>query len=320
MAYSKKSLIESEDFNAFVGPAVTSTANTLNAVWGTGNGNRGYGQTPVTSVADGELVEYTDWAALVTVTSTAAQHQGTSITSVTPPTQYQRIDYSYAIPTNLGTIYESRNNAAAQGTTSTTTTTSSSGWVRELTFIHTISFESGDKARYFFNCGGQLALTFSHPDGSGVNNMFYRLAGNCGTLVLSSPSSGGVLIAGTTYTGVTKIGGSGAPSSISPNSGYWGLTTNDTIIFKQFASTSTTGYTPTGYLNSSIEVRARVSSPAGANGDNGSTITLTTIWTESPSGLLANSSTVNCIVRPPSQGFLTKSWGTVSVTGAVSGN
>jgi hypothetical protein len=68
-------------------------------------------------------------------------------------------------------------------------------------FVHTVTFQSGDAARNFFNAGGQLAINFSHPTGTGINSLWNMLAVACGTIVISSNSSGTVRVAGTNYNG-----------------------------------------------------------------------------------------------------------------------
>lgn len=320
MTYSQYGLIQAADFNAFVAdPAVSSsTANKLNNVWGIGSGNTGYGQTGVPQVTQYGTVSATDWANLVNTTTTIAGHQNStsSITAVTAPTQGGLIQTNSAISTNLSTIYSNRLNAAAQGASVTTTTPYASAWSSAITFTHTITFDGSNQARYFFNAGGQLALTFSHPTGTGINSMFNTLASACGTIVISAPTATTTAtIAGTAYRGVAKVGGSGTVTTLLETAGYYSLTTANQEIFKQFG----TG-TPAGYTGSYISVNIK-SNGGSSNGDAGSVITITTLWDEVPNGLsmVANSTTA-LTVRPPSTSYLNKSWGTISVTGSVTGS
>lgn len=324
MAYSKNSKIEAVDFNNIVGESNATTIGQLNTIWGVGNGNKGYGQVVVPTVGQGNVVQHADWANLVNKTSTVASHQGTAVTLVTPPDTGFVIEYIAAINTNITTISSARLNATAQGSTETTTT-SASTWSNQLTFTHTITFSSGgDAARYFFNAGGQIALTFSSPTGTGINALMSSLATACGTLVLSAPTAGTATIASTAYSGITKVGGSGTPDTLSTNSGYYALPTAPTTVtlFKQFASG-----TPSGYVGSYITVTASTNGTQGSNGDNGSVITITTVWDEVPNGLTVSSGTsVSVTVRPPRattdspSGYLTKSWGTIAVSGSVTGS
>jgi hypothetical protein len=317
MTYSSYGLIEAADFNTFVGNATSgiSTANTLNTVWGLGVGNAGYGQTGVPNVAAFTLVSHTDWANLINTTQTVASHQGTAITLITPPSQGDRIEVINAITTNLQNIYTSRFNAAAQGTTSSTVTTNPSTWNSAITFTHQLTFASAAQARYFFNAGGQIALTFSHPTGLGVNALLSNLATAMGTLVISSISSGTCSIAGTTYNGITKIGGSGTPTTLSTNTGFYALTTTNQEVYKQLG----TG-TPSAYTGTFISVNLRLNALPGS----GSVLTITTLWDEVPNGGstlgLTSGSTTTCTIRPPSISYLSNTWGSISVTGSVTGS
>jgi hypothetical protein len=165
MSYAQFSLIDASDFNTLVGGNPTTTSGTLNAVWATGGGAFGFGQTALANVSVGQSVAATgQWASLVANTASAATHQGSSITAVTAPVSGGTITYLSAIPTNLTTISTNKLNAATQGSTATNTATRGTTWSSALTFTHTATFANGDAARYFFNSGGQLKLTCSHAN------------------------------------------------------------------------------------------------------------------------------------------------------------
>lgn len=317
MSYEQYGKIEYTDFNSVVGTSTTSTSGQLNAIWAVGNGNKGYGQTAVPQVAQYAPISYTDWANATNKTSTIASHQNTSIASVTTATQGAKITYDANIATNISTVTNARLNAVAQGSTSSTATAYNATWSSQASFTHTVTFASGDAARYFFNAGGQIALSFSSPSGSGINALMNALGTACGTIVLSSPTSGTVSIAGTSYYGITKIGGSGSTTTLSSNTGYYALSTTDTEVFKQLASG-----TPSGYVGSFITVNMKTNGTQGSNGDNGSVITITTLWDEIPNGLSVSSgTTVTLTVRPPSTTYLTTaSWGSPTVIGSPSGS
>ena len=316
MSYAQYGLIQATDFNALAGGNPTTSSGTINAVWATGGTTAGYGQTAVANVAVGGTVGATDWANLVNRTASSATHQGTSITSVTAPSAGGTVTYLSAIPTNLTTIYTSRLNAATQGSTTSNTATYASTWSSAITFTHTATFANGDAARYFFNSGGQLAITCTHPGGTGINLLLNNLASNIGTVVLSAPSSGSANIAGTSYNGITKVGGGGNAPTVSTNSGYYAQTTSNVTAFTQTASTG-----PSGYLSTFIRVIVKSNGTQGSNGDTGSVITIYTIWDEVPDGLVASANSATTLtVRPPETVNLANTWGTVSLTGTVSGS
>jgi hypothetical protein len=316
MSYAQFASIDASDFNTLVGGNPTSTANTLNATWATGSGSAGYGQTAVANVAVGQSVAASSqWASLVTNTASAATHQGSSITSVSTPVSGGTITFVSAIPTNLATIYTSRLNAATQGATSANTATFGSTWSQALTFTHTATFASGDAARYFFNSGGQLKITCSHPPGLGINLLFNNLASNVGTIVLSAPTSGSVSIAGTSFNGITKIGSNGNPPTIDSTKGYYGLTTGNATVFTQTASTG-----PSGYLSTFIRVIVKSNGTQGGNGDAGSVITVYTIWDEVPDGLVVSSGSATTLtVAAPETTNIANTWGAITLSGTVSG-
>lgn len=316
MTYEQYGLISYTDFNNFAGATNSTTANTLNAVLGVGSGNSGYGQPTVTNVAQYATVSASDWASLINKMTSTASQQATSITALTAPTAGDRINYLSALSTNLTSLYTKRNNAGSQGSSVATATTNATAWSSAITFTHTVSFASADSARYFFNAGGQIAITLEHPAGSGINTMFNTMATAAGTVVLSAPSSGNVTIAGSVYNGVTKVGGSGSASTVSPNIGYYALTTSNQEIFRQAASSA-----PTGYTSSFISINVRSNGTQGTNADRGTVLTITTLWDEIPNGLLVSANTKTTVtVRYPSSSYLSPSWGTVTVVGSVSGS
>lgn len=316
MSYAQYGTIAATDFNTLAGGNPVTTSGTLNAVWATGGGTAGYGQTALANTSAGTTVAAVgQWATLVANTASAATHQGTSITAVTTPTAGGTITYLSAIPTNLTTIYNSRLNAASQGSTAANTATFASTWSSAITFTHTVTFASGDAARYFFNAGGQLKITMSHPTGTGINLLLNNLASNVGTVVMSAPTSGSVSIAGTSYNGITKIGGGGNAPTISAGSGYYAMTTSNATVFTQTASTG-----PAGYLATNIAVVAKSNGTQGTNADTGSVITIYTIWDEIPNGLVASTGSATTVtVQAPETTNIANSWGTITVTGTVAG-
>jgi hypothetical protein len=321
MAYSKYGKVEASDLGTTLQGAATSTSSSnINSVWSTGNGKGGYGQTALASVTSNTRVLASQWASLISTVGSVASHQGTAITAIANPTTGTSMVHLSALPTNINNVYNGRNNASAQGSSSTTNTVNSSTWFNAITFTQTVTFASGDAARYFFNAGGQIALTFSHPTGSGINGLFNLLGTACGTLVISSPNTGTVSIASVGYNGIQKVGGSGSVTTILPNVGYWGMTTSNQEVFKQFGG-SFTGGSGASYSQNYLSVNVRTNGAQGSNGDNGSSITITTVWDEVPNGLTAQAgTTVSLTVRPPSTTYLTNTWGTPSVSGSVSGS
>ena len=318
MSYAQFGTIAALDYNMLVTGNVANgtTANTLNIVWSTGSGGAGYGQTAEGNVTVGDTVTAVKWANLITKTSNLASHQSSSITSVTAPASGNTITYNANVVTNLQTTYVNRLNAVSQSGTSANTATYAPTWLNAITFTHIVTFANGDAARYFFNSGGQLAITCAHPAGTGINLLLNNLASNVGTVVLSSPTSGTATIASTSYNGVTKVGGGGSTPTISTNSGYYSWTTSNANAFYQTASTG-----PSGYLSTNINILVKTNGTQGSNGDVGNVITISTVWEEIPNGLtVATGSATTVTIRPPEVTYIANTWGTPSVTGTVTGS
>lgn len=314
MTYASGSTILAADYNGLVGTNPNTASGTLNTVWSTGGTTAGYGQTALATVATGDSILASSWANLVNRTANAATHQGTSITGVTAPSTGGVITYLSAIPTNLTTIYTSRLNAATQGSTTSNAVTTASTWSSIATFTQTVTFANGDAARYFFNSGGQLAMTVSHPAGSGINLLLNNLASNVGTVVLSAMNSGTATIGGTSYSGVTRIGGGGNAPTVATNSGYYAWSTSNANVYYQTASTG-----PSGYLSTNINIFVKTNGTVGSNGDVGNVITVYTVWDEIPNGLTVSTGSVTTLtVRPPEQTNIANTWGTINLAGSVS--
>jgi hypothetical protein len=314
MSYAQYGSIQATDYNTLVGANPGSTINVLNTTWATGSGFAGYGQTAEGNVASGDSITASKWANLVNKTANAATHQGSSITAVSAPASGGTITYLSAIPTNLTTIYTNKLNAASQSSTTSNTVTSASTWSSLATFTQTATFANGDAARYFFNSGGQLAVTVSHANSTvGINQLINGLCSNVGTVVLSSPVTGTATIAGTGYNGVTKVGGGGNAPTISTNSGYYSWGVSNANVFTQTASTG-----PAGYLATFIRVIVKTNGTVGTNGDVGNVVTLYTVWDEIPDGLtVGTGSTTTLTVRPPEVTNIANTWGTITLAGSV---
>lgn len=317
--YDQYNQVLASDFNSFVGTVNGNSANALNTFWGVGYGDAGYGQTQVNQISSGNKVDASSWNGLFTGMTSASTHQGTSITAIPAVTTGSRLNAVTTVSTDLTSCYNNRRNSVTQGTTTNIPGTRSTTWSNAISIIHTVTFSSGDAARYFFNAGGQISLSFSLTGGStSIYNLFQSLATACGTIYLSAPTGASTAsIAGTSYTGITKIGGSGVTDTLLTSNGYYALTTTDTVVFKQLA----TGLSPSGYVNSFISVSMRSNGVQGSYGDAGSVITITTTFDEVPNNLIVDgTTTVNCTLRPPETTNLTNSWGSVTVTTTTTGS
>lgn len=325
MTYSTGSVILDDDYNIFAtgnaaGTGDNNVAN-VNTVWGVGNGDKGYGQTtlPVLSaVTAGQTVTATQWATMLNRISSAASQQGSSITSITNPVAGDTISAYAALSTNITTIYNNRLNCATAGSSITSggSTDRTTSWATSVTFTQTVTFASGDAARYFFNAGGRITQSWSRTGGSvnDQNTAITNLCTACGTLTYTA-GTGTQTIAGGSYTGTTKTGGSGSPT-VSTTTGYYDYTTANVQVFTQSASSYY------GYEGNSITVNIKTNGAQGSNGDTGSVITIYSTVAKG-GGITTVDGTLNSTITliPSSTTYLTTtSWGTPTLSGSQTGS
>ena len=317
MTYTSGGLIQATDYNGFV--STTANAN-INDVWGTGSGDKGWGQSALATVAATNTVSATQWASLVnTITSMAGQVNYTP-TSRTAPTSGQTINILSNINTDLTNITSQRLNTNANGsqytawtgTNSKTGTTSGATW--SITFTNTVTFASANAARYFFNAGGRIKLDVSKTATGQTGDPEWNDLANtlCGDIFFTAGTATQTIV-GVSYTGTTKIGGSGTPSTLTTTTGFYDLTAGAaaTIIYKQFADTAP--YT-SNFIQHSVALNAAAT-----------VLTFTTLWSASDGDPIsggtaasgATPGTAPCTILtyfPPSSTFLTTaSWGTPTV-------
>jgi hypothetical protein len=108
-------------------------------------------------------------------------------------------------------------------------------------------------------------------------------------------------IAGTSFSGLTKIGGAGSAPDIYVRNGYYQLTSTPTVLFRQFSDAGV-------YTNDNIQLLYSLS---------GSVVTITVRFTDTESGLgtdiVDGSLTVTAVDKPPSTTNIANSWGTPTV-------
>ena len=316
MTYSAGGLIQATDYNGFV--STTAGAN-INATW-----NTTYGQTALATVSATNTVTATQWASLVNTLASLGTHTNTSITSRSAPTTGQTISILSAVNTDTTNVYNNRYNAYAvgsqytawTGTNSKTTTTSGSNW--SITFTNTVTWASAAAASYFFNAGGLIKIDVAKSSTGNTGDPEWNdLATTlCGDIYISGLATAHT-IAGTSYTGTTKIGGTGSPSTLSTGTGWDALTAGAaaTIVYKQFADTAP--YT-SNFIQHSIAKNA-----------GSTTLTITTLWSNGDSDPItggtaasgATPGTAPCTIVtyfPPETTTLTNTWGTPTVAATTS--
>lgn len=312
MAYSSGSVIIDDDYNIFAtgnaaGTGDNSVAN-INTVWGTGTSDKGYGQgTTVSPVSAGSTITATQWSTLLARISSAASHQGTSITAISSPIAGDTISAYAALSTNITSVFNNRLNCAASGSSAATNTDRTTSWATSVTFDQTVTFSSAAAARYFFNAGGRVAMTYSRSGGStnDQNTAITNLLTACGTITFTAGTATQT-IAGGSFTGTTKTGGSGS-ATVNTTYGWYDTTTSLTQVFTQ----SATSYY--GYEGNSLTVQI---SNTGSNVLNVRSIVAKSGGLTTVDGTLRATITV----IPPATTYLTASWGTPTRAGSQSGS
>ena len=314
MTYVSTGVIQAADYNGFVN--LTAGAN-VNATWSTGTTSAGYGQTAVSSVSASGVVTAVNWATLVNTIASMASHQGTAITARTAPVTGNTVSILSALNTDVTNCYNNRGNAAAvgtqftgwTGTNSLTAGRTAGAW--SISFVNTVTFASADAARYFFNAGGIVKVDVSKTATGTTGDPEWNDLANtlCGDIYISGGAYSQT-IAGTVYTGTTKVGGSGTPNTLATTTGFFDLTPGGAavIVYKQFADTAP--YTA-NFIQHSLSATATV-------------LTITTLWSASDGDPISGGSasvgatpgtapTTIVTYFPPSTTYLSASWGTPSV-------
>lgn len=229
MAYTTGQLIESWDYNriAWGGNTATYTnsINNLAYIWGAGSGTSGYGQSvsAITPVSTTNTVTAAQWSGLILAVNGAIGHQSGSGNLLAGGGNIGVIAGETIVPfanvvTAINTITTNKALYSAQGATTTGSVFSPNptagsnaayaGYVAE----RTVTFASGDAARYFFNAGGQLNFVVTSVTN---NNGLARSSGVATALALSSSG-----FAATAYNNLTtsyvqrlSVAGSGAYSA-----------------------------------------------------------------------------------------------------------
>jgi hypothetical protein len=331
MTYSSGGLIQATDYNGFA--ANTSGAN-VNDIWATGATDKGYGQTALGTVSAAGTVTASQWAGLVNNISSLASHTGTSITTRSAPTAGQTIGILAALNTDLTNITNNRGNAVASGTeygtfsgtTSQTNATGSGQNAWTITFTHTVTFASANALRYFFNAGGIVRLKYGKSStGTDIDPDWNTFVGLCGSINLTGRVNGAAqTIASTSYTGTTRIGGTGGTqTTLATTTGWYNLTGSPTTIFQLNNATSP-------YTGEYIRTTATATS--------GTVLTLVTTWvqpavsgagttanisggtaTSSPSTTITGTAPTTLVTYiPPSSTYLTAAaWGTPTIAASV---
>lgn len=329
MTYSSGGLIQATDYNTF-----TTTAGGLNDIWATGTGDKGWGQTAFTSAATGGTVTATQWASLVNNLSSAGSQTNTTLTSRSAPTTGTTISVLANVAADITSVTTNRGNAAAvgteygvfTGTTSKTTATGSGQTAWTITFTHTITFPSADQARYFWNAGGRVRLQYGKSSTGTDNDPDWNtFAGQCGSIYISGRvNSAAQTIAGVSYTGTTRIGGTGGTqTTLSTLTGWYQFTGVATTVFQ--LNNATAPYSGEYIRTTATATSTTVLTLVTTWVSDGSTGAGTTANISGGTGVASPATSIGVATAPttlvtyipPATTYLTDSWGTPTIAATV---
>jgi len=280
MAYTAGDTILDDEYNVFATGNAAGTGDTsaasINTILGTGTGDAGYGQANVVSaVSAGSTITATQWTTLLSRLNSIRQHQGTTINiSSFSVSSGDAIAVIANLATDINTLYTNRLNNDGNITESTTAATYTPSWKVSVTATHTVTFDGGDEARFFFNSGGYIKLNPSLGDSTGRNAQWAHLLDEVGDLKLLASTFTRSFSNNTSGYGA---GGDNTPTTHASTTGYYDLTNStDTSMFK-YTIDDAFGYG--NYRANFYEVQINPGADhADGNGNNGNVITIKQIF------------------------------------------
>ena len=302
MAYTSGNIIRKGDFNLLATGAedgtYDATVPNLGVVWGTGFGRFGYGQIiedTIDPVATGDAISAAQWDNLDAIISNVIEHQlgPGNYPDNSPVAPGQLISPIARLQPGVQLAYSGVGKCFAPDETQYNTTFSGlwgGAGRRTLKFTQTLTFESADIARYFFNAGGKIKLNFSYTP----NPMNDRAS-----VWENITQSAGVVTIG--YQDTIRTGGSPEGFTVRPagQGGYWAQSTGVALEhFRQIANPTgryedidgdgfygSYGYSGYGYgygygyyesPDDYLKVEVKVTDTDGLNQNIGKVVTITT--------------------------------------------
>lgn len=266
MAYSTGSTIIALDYNTFAqgGAAVNHSVANINTIWGVGTGDKGYGQSTTLSTvsASTSTVTATQWSTLIARLNSILTHQSGSGSGISAPTAGATVTYLSTLSSSISTAFSNRLNVASNATDVTGTAPAATVWNTSTPttqqIIRTATWANADQARYFFNAGGKLILTFS------VTNTLGNAKGTDWASLLNTKLA--TIVVGSYTNGRTGTGGTA--TSTNTAIGYWnaGTTNNNMITLTSASGTA-------DYSSNSVAIGIKTNGVQGSNGDVGTIMT-----------------------------------------------
>lgn len=144
----------------------------INHLIGSGSLYHGLGEQTLNIVSTGQQITATQWNSLFTAMDNLANHTNDTLTSTEPRVSGDLIQIKQAIISDLQTLAASVEagcpNATALATTAAQQTTQASGrWNESHIVEQSISFNSANEMRWFFNAGGKIQINVTRTGNAG---------------------------------------------------------------------------------------------------------------------------------------------------------
>jgi len=315
MTYAQTGLIEATDYNNLAwgsnsgGTYVSTATPNLAFIHGTGYGRYGYGQSTsgYAQLSATNIVTATQWTGLLNGINAVLGHQGASAIAPSSVTVGDTITYFSSISTGTSTANTNASTGTVGARTNSTNWTGTStnyqdgaspwgtGASRTGRFTLTVTWSTADLARYWWNCGGALDLSFSISPTTGTTRIvnWAALLTACGTIRIG-------------YNTATKTGGSGTPSIIRTTPGLGGYWINTGIGAAQnHPGTTTTQFrqfdTATTYTANYVQITTAYSGTTGNGAYPVMTITcdLVNAYVNANQDSVGATPRVTCLIQNP---------------------
>jgi hypothetical protein len=290
MAYNDGEIVLANDYN--------SRKDTVNNIWSTGSGNFGWGQSALSSVTVGSIVQAgligssVEWAKMIDTVNNMNLHAFNASAGLAVPQKTDIITFLSSFDTTVSNISTNRYGTYYafddQSVVSGSHTATWGGGGASITNTATVTWPTADAARYFFNAGGRVNLSLAYSGGSGSpqDSNWATVVSAAGTMWVQAESSGGT---------ATNTG-----------RGYW-----------QSGGVLYSGAGTVPYASNTLVV--------SVSGNGGTSLTFTTVFTDNHTNIwypafptsdqVTGTFTVSVLVRKPTtNGLTTNTWGLASVS------
>ena len=309
MVYASGGLVEATDYNGFVA--------SVNAVWGVGSSDSGYGQSTTLSTvtAGSSTVTATQWSDLITRIDSMKNHQNAAApgSGITKPSAGGTITYLSTMSTQIANITTNRLTNNGDGLTAaamnggTTFITNTTTWSSTTTLEISLTFLSYNQMRYFFNTGGTVRI-------SPANSAWTTTAKATDWNNLKT-AFGPTIISAQSCSTTINTAGYSLNIDAGASGGFYDLSTTNVNLGRMFSTNATGGYN-TNYITSYARLNATHASGTATILYVG--LVMTDASADTIDDTIPGTSRLDVDCRASNVTYISNVWGTI--TGASSVN